>query len=53
MKNEQLNEQLVNDFKNKSNNAFKDVDPKDVGKAGSALVELIQAGIKIWRDIMK
>ena len=53
MKNEQLNEQLVNDFKNKSNNAFKDVDPKDVGDAGSSLVKLIQVGIKIWKDLMK
>ena len=49
MKNEDINDMLNGHIHQK----WEDVDPKDVGKAGSALVELIQAGIKIWRDIMK
>ena len=49
-----MNNEDINDmFNGHIYKAWEDVDPKDVGKAGSALVELIQAGIKIWRDIMK
>ena len=49
MKNEDINDMLNGHIHQK----WEDVEPKDVGDAGSSLVKLIQVGIKIWKDLMK
>ena len=49
MKNEEFNDM----FKSQARGLISDVKPDDVAEASVALVKLIQAGIKIWRDIMK
>lgn len=49
MKNEEFNDM----FKSQARGLISDVKPDDVAEASVSLVKLIQAGIKIWRDIMK
>lgn len=49
MKNEDINDMLNGHIYK----AWEDVDPKDVGDAGSSLVKFVKAGIKIWKDLMK
>lgn len=40
-------------FKSQARGLISDVKAEDVGEASVSLVKLIQAGIRIWRDIMK
>lgn len=43
----------MNDLSENANNALSDVNPSDVATAGKALVSLITAIGRIWRDAKK